>query len=339
METCKVTVIVAVYNAARYLKRCVNSICLQTYKNLEIILVNDGSTDNSGEICDDFAKNDKRVLVIHQSNKGVSAARNIGINRAHGEYMMFVDADDFLERRMISLLIKHVEDNYLTICGYYIDIEKNEIESSKKMLYEQVNVSKVNKEKVVDVYKKGLLSSVWNKMYLTRIIRNSGLFFLDNLSLGEDALFNLKYITVSNCDFIILNEPLYHYVKRKNESLNQKYRSDFFEIQIKLFESIIDFGNNVRISKDDMNELNCLYFNALVVAIDNLYCNRKKMTSAEYNAKMNCLKNEKIYKRLIKGINGKDKVICFIRYQLIKSGAFVVDWKIREVIKRKLGVE
>ena len=88
--------IVAVYNAARYLERCVNSICLQTYKNLEIILVNDGSTDNSGEICDDFAKNDKRVLVIHQSNKGVSAARNIGINRAHGEYMMFVDADDFL---------------------------------------------------------------------------------------------------------------------------------------------------------------------------------------------------------------------------------------------------
>ena len=88
-----------------------------------------------------------------------------------------------------------------------------------------------------------------------------------------------------------------------------------------------------------MNELNCLYFNALVVAIDNLYCNRKKMTSAEYNTKMNCLKNEKIYKRLIKGINGKDKVICFIRYQLIKSGAFVVDWKIREVIKRKLGVE
>lgn len=70
METCKVTVIVAVYNAARYLERCVNSICLQTYKNLEIILVNDGSTDNSGEICDDFAKNDKRVLVIHQSNKG-----------------------------------------------------------------------------------------------------------------------------------------------------------------------------------------------------------------------------------------------------------------------------
>ena len=84
---------------------------------------------------DDFAKNDKRVLVIHQSNKGVSAARNIGINRAHGEYMMFVDADDFLERRMVSLLIKHVEDNYLTICGYYIDIEKNEIESSFYYLF------------------------------------------------------------------------------------------------------------------------------------------------------------------------------------------------------------
>ena len=339
MEDKKVTVIISVYNAEKYIERCVNSICQQTYQNIEIILINDGSKDKSGELCDLYAKKDARIIVVHQLNQGVSAVRNVGIKKAHGEYIIFVDVDDFLERDMINELVKCTVNNCLTVGGYYIDIEKGKYENSVPVLYEKKKVSKVDKKQVVTVYKKGLLGSVWNKMYLTRIIRNSGLFFLDNLSLGEDALFNLKYITVSNCDFIILNEPLYHYVKRKNESLNQKYRSDFFEIQIKLFESIIDFGNNVRISKDDMNELNCLYFNALVVAIDNLYCNRKKMTSAEYNAKMNCLKNEKIYKRLIKGINGKDKVICFIRYQLIKSGAFVVDWKIREVIKRKLGVE
>ena len=113
-------------------------------------------------------------------------------------------------------------------------------------------------------------------------------------------MFNLNYLTASNNDFIILNKPLYHYIKRENESLDQKYRSDFFEIQKTLFENIIEYGMNVYITKADMNELKYYYFNALVVAMDNLYCNRKKMEKGKYNEKMNRMKNEKIFVDLIK---------------------------------------
>ena len=338
MEDKKVTVIISVYNAEKYIERCVNSICQQTYQNIEMILINDGSKDKSGELCDLYAKKDARITVVHQLNQGVSAVRNVGIKKAHGEYIIFVDVDDFLERDMNNELVKCTVNNCLTVGGYYIDIEKGKYENSVPVLYEKKKVSKVDKKQVVTVYKKGLLCSVWNKLYLTKIIKDNNLHFFENMSLAEDALFNLNYLTASNNDFIILNKPLYHYIKRENESLDQKYRSDFFEIQKTLFENIIEYGMNVHITKADMNELKYYYFNALVVAMDNLYCNRKKMEKGKYNEKMNRMKNEKIFVDLIKKMKGKNKLISSIRYCLIKRGAFVVDWKVRTIIKRKLGV-
>ena len=229
MEDKKITVIISVYNAEKYIERCVNSICQQTYQNIEIILINDGSKDKSGELCDLYAKKDARIIVVHQLNQGVSAVRNVGIKKAHGEYIIFVDVDDFLERDMINELVKCTVNNCLTVGGDYIDIEKGKYENSVPVLYEKKKVSKIDKKQVVTVYKKGLLCSVWNKLYLTKIIKDNNLHFFENMSLAEDALFNLNYLTASNNDFIILNKPLYHYIKRENESLDQKYLSDFLK--------------------------------------------------------------------------------------------------------------
>ena len=104
MEKSLISIIVPVYNVEQYVKCCVESIIQQTYKNLEIILVNDGSTDNSGYICDDLAKNDNRLRVIHQENKGLSAARNSGMSIAKGKYIGFVDSDDYINVRMYEKL-------------------------------------------------------------------------------------------------------------------------------------------------------------------------------------------------------------------------------------------
>ena len=104
-----VSVIIPVYNVEQYLKRCIDSVIDQTYRNLEIILVDDGSNDGSGEICDNYAQNDSRIKVIHKSNGGLSDARNAGIDRSTGIYIMFVDSDDWINRECVELLIRSEE--------------------------------------------------------------------------------------------------------------------------------------------------------------------------------------------------------------------------------------
>lgn len=113
-----ISVIVPVYNVERYLKKCVESILQQTYKNLEIILIDDGSTDNSGKICDDYLKIDKRVIVIHKENGGLGSARNAALDICRGEYIAFIDSDDWVEKDFIAKLVKYIDDDTLVCCGY-----------------------------------------------------------------------------------------------------------------------------------------------------------------------------------------------------------------------------
>src|SRR5699024_4494271 len=106
-----ISVIVPVYNVEKYVRRCIDSICGQTYSNLEIILIDDGSTDSSGKICDEMAAKDGRISVIHQENKGLSQARNAGLDQAKGEYIAFVDSDDYLSLNMYECLLKSLKEN------------------------------------------------------------------------------------------------------------------------------------------------------------------------------------------------------------------------------------
>ena len=113
-----ISVIVPVYNTEKYLEKCVMSILNQTYKNLEIILIDDGSTDNSPQICDSLAEKDNRITVIHQPNGGVSSARNTGLDNTHGDYIMFVDSDDYIAPNMIEFLSENIGDTDIAMCGY-----------------------------------------------------------------------------------------------------------------------------------------------------------------------------------------------------------------------------
>ena len=125
----KISVIVPVYNVERYLKRCIESIINQTYKDLEIILVDDGSTDSSGNICDEYKKIDKRISVIHKKNGGLSDARNEGLKVVTGTYIAFVDSDDFLDLDMYEYMQKNIEKENadIVICGTKIDYDNGKI--------------------------------------------------------------------------------------------------------------------------------------------------------------------------------------------------------------------
>ena len=140
-----VSIVVPVYNVDKYLDKCVNSIINQKYKNLEIILVDDGSTDESGKKCDLWAEKDNRIRVIHKENGGLSDARNVGIDNSKGYYISFIDSDDFIENDMIEVLLKEIKENNcdISICGYYKTyVDKDEIIDNSKEIFVMNNIER-----------------------------------------------------------------------------------------------------------------------------------------------------------------------------------------------------
>ena len=215
-----ISVIIPVHNVERFLRRCLDSVLGQTYKNLEIILVDDGSTDGSGKICDEYAANDNRVWVFHNANQGVSAARNCGLDNATGEYIAFVDSDDYIEPDMIERLYTGMIDNGATYsaCGFncvgindtvlsFHTVDKLHIYSGIDALHQHY-LNPNSKENFV---------MVCGKLFQRKIFEN--LRFCQGL-LFEDIQI-MPYILLSSEKVVIIPYVGYHYV-RNNESITNK---------------------------------------------------------------------------------------------------------------------
>ncbi|MCU5288783.1 glycosyltransferase family A protein, partial [Bacillus paranthracis] len=190
-----VSIIVPVYNAEKYVHKCIDSLLQQTYKNIEIILINDGSTDNSGKICDEYANESSKIRVIHQKNSGPSATRNVGIDVANGAYIQFVDSDDYVEPNMTEEMLKAMNNKFqLVICGYKSlslfnkDINIKEHKCHISGGYDYSSFMMEFGYLFRDVY----INPLWNKLYNTALIKENHLRFKDNVYMGEDLLFNLE---------------------------------------------------------------------------------------------------------------------------------------------------
>lgn len=235
MPTEKVSVIIPIYNEESYLKKCIDSVLKQTYHNIEVLLVNDGSTDNSFEICKKYAESDKRVIVLNQENMGVSAARNQGIRKSRGKYIVFVDSDDWIEAETIRNLID-IQSNYnydLVIYGHYKDDliakKRDEYKQPKNIIKDKKDISYL----LSDLILTERLNALWNKMYKSSIIKNYNISFSEKLNIAEDLLFNFQYFMNVNSLFI-LGEPYYHYMVREEESLTTKYHPHKYEMLTKV---------------------------------------------------------------------------------------------------------
>lgn len=183
----KVSIIVPIYNSEKYIKSCVESLINQTYHNIEILLVDDGSKDNSFNICSDFT--DNRIKIYKKDNGGVSSARNFGLQKATGYYVTFVDSDDLVEKDYVDFLVKAISDDGvdLSICNFYSHTKnKNEflvdIISQEETFYNILNDTRYS-------------GYVWNKLYKLNIIRENKLSFNEKISVCEDFLFNCYYIS------------------------------------------------------------------------------------------------------------------------------------------------
>jgi glycosyltransferase involved in cell wall biosynthesis len=214
-----VSVIVPVYNVMEYLQRCVESILSQTYNNLEVILVNDGSTDGSGELCDEFGRKDDRIRVIHQENAGVSAARNAGLDAALGEWIGFVDSDDWIEADMYKkLLVAAVESGKkIAACGYITHSLTGDVYKSSYV--QTVCVISIMDALEHTVRDRHLFGSMCNKLFSRDITKKDGTMRLDTeIHGGEDRAFVAEAILLTD-GLVCIPDALYHYCAREGSAI------------------------------------------------------------------------------------------------------------------------
>lgn len=233
-----ISIIIPVYNSTRFLDRCIESVVSQTYRDIEILLVDDGSTDNSGEICDIWEKIDTRINVIHQVNSGVSAARNHGLKLAKGEYVMFVDSDDALREDTCCLLDSYQKDNDADciVFGALQDSASVWAPMNEKK-YDSFNLFLHDFSSLIDTE---LLSPVWNKFYKKDYIKQA---FQESVSFGEDLIFCLGYL--KQCKRICFVPWLCYLHNNLNEhSITHTFKLEQINDIEQWQTSILDFGEN-----------------------------------------------------------------------------------------------
>ncbi len=211
-----ISVIVPVYKSETTLTRCVESLRRQTYEELEIILVDDGSPDGCPALCDELEKKDGRIRAVHKENGGVSSARNEGIRNARGEYVFFLDSDDYAEPAMAQRLLEAMGTADLAVCGFYHHYV------GKKVRKVPPQAEKGVSEAFLPLYGRGFLNMPWNKLYRRTLMGR----FDESLSLGEDLLFNLDYLRRTK-EISVVREPLCHYIQNDTgNTLSSMRRED-----------------------------------------------------------------------------------------------------------------
>lgn len=227
----KVSIIMPVYKVEDYVGKAIESIQAQTLTEWELFAVDDGSPDNSGAICDEYAKNDARIKVIHQENSGAPAARNNAIDKAVGEYMYFMDSDDWAEPTMLYDMYKIARENdrQLVVAGFYIDTYYSDEE---KFTQEQVFGSAVFKtqkefrENAHKLFDKNLLYTPWNKLFSTQYLRENNIYFPNTF--WDDFPFNLSVLKDVE-RVAVTDKKYYHFIRKRAESETARYRSDMYD--------------------------------------------------------------------------------------------------------------
>lgn len=272
----KVTVIVPVYNTKKYLEECVASLRAQTIKEIEILLVDDGSTDGSSELCDELSKTDDRIRVIHKPNGGAATARNLGIDEAKGEYVMFLDSDDWLDADTVKILTEHTDESHVDVIrfNYIREFEGKQLVKRNTFLEERVHVGddcRVVCRQILGLVGEELshpenmnfLASCGFNMYKKELLQKNGVRFIPIKEIGSfvDGLFNFcVFMDVKSFEFV--DRPFYHYRKTNEGAATAKYRENYIDRQLILFDKL----KYVIESRDESEFFNEAYNNRIALS-------------------------------------------------------------------------
>lgn len=274
-----ISVIVPVYNVENYLRDCIESVCAQTYQDLEIILVDDGSTDRSGEICDEFAQRDERIVVVHQKNGGVTQARNTGLRISHGEYIGFVDGDDWIEPNMYASMYREMIDGNadVVMCGHFENVG-----TAQHEIFQGVCTGRYDKDRILkEIYPEMLSGSrffewrifliLCDKLFRRDKLMRFQLGVDDLITVGEDTACVVPYLL--DCGRIsIMRECLYHYRQTSTSAVRRVPDRETERRQYRiLYESIKKNLNDFALTYDFRKQWRDLYLFLAVPRSDHLY--------------------------------------------------------------------
>jgi Glycosyltransferases, probably involved in cell wall biogenesis len=247
-----ISVIIPVYNAGKYLVRCLDSVIFSSCKNIEIIVINDGSTDNSGEICNEYAIRDKRIQVIHQKNSGAATARNAGLKIAAGKYIGFVDSDDYIDADFYEkLYLKAIETNSDIVKGQRYEL-KNGKPSLKWIKFSYKKVKKISRFSSNIKIKKNrgyFYSNFWAAIYRHDFLKENGIDFPVEIVTGQDIVFLTKSVCLANkIEFV--DGAYYNYFRRADSLDSPILDNTKIKSKISSVELIIDFINSINLDTD-----------------------------------------------------------------------------------------
>lgn len=306
----KVSIIIPIYNAEKYIEKCLTSVINQTYQNIEIICIDNNSTDNSIDILKKYQKLDSRIILEKEKNAGVSYARNHGINICSGKYISFIDADDYIERDYTESLVKNIQEQCdISICNFNI-IQDGNIKYRDNIN----NKNYLTKEEIIEriFLRNEFCAFCWNKLYKTDIIKKNKISFNEKQEICEDLLFNLSYLKASNKGGIYDESKKYNYFQHSDSSYNnlsmKKWRN------IRELENSIEKMEIVTTAKQKEN----WYFYFLCILLDykeRCYYARDKKEISVVSKKINSIKK---YTFINKSINFTDKMKIFLKIYMMK---------------------
>lgn len=295
-----VSIIVPIYNSDRYIRACIKSIQNQSYENIEIIIVNDGSNDRSEAICEGLRKEDERIQVFHQAQAGVSAARNYGIRIAQGKYVMFVDADDTIGPNMVKdnyLMAEEHQADLVICCFRYliVDAGKNipnglteDFSGNPKLFFEKYFEMIMERE---------LLNPPWNKFIRKRLLDKSGIWFNCKYSICEDMAFSAEVLTAS--EKIAVNHNIYYnyYIKSKG-TLVYKFHENYFEALSNFYFISLKYCKMFTDNHRQIKSLDSLYARSAIMYIKQICCKSNWDKSQKKRAIEEVLQDKALVKAL-----------------------------------------
>ncbi|CAI3342480.1 glycosyltransferase [Enterococcus cecorum] len=243
MKKVKISIIVPVYNVEKYIKRCVDSLINQSYDNLEIILIDDGSLDNSSKICDEYSLIDKRIKVIHKENGGLSDARNAGLFSSSGDYILYVDSDDYIEKDACLRFVNNIEESIDIIAGAYREVNESKINLMKHTNLKEGKIYSAKNFVINSICKNEWYAPAWLNLYRREFLVNNNLYFKKGI-LFEDMEI-LPKIFLSNPKVKYLDYPFYNYMIRSNSIMTSEHTEEKVVMSLSIFSSWYNLFNQI----------------------------------------------------------------------------------------------
>ena len=340
MENLGITIILPVYKVEKYVSKAIESILNQTFKDFEFIIVDDGTPDKSGEICDEYAKKDSRIQVIHQENSGAPAARNRAIDLARGKYLYFMDSDDWAEPTMLEDMYNLAEKHksQLVVTGYYIDTYYSETEKYTQIQNEQDAIYESQQEFRENAYKlfdKNLLYTPWNKLYSAEYLRANNLRFpqtwMDDFPFVMSFIRDIERVVYSSGTY-------YHFMRARAESETAKYKSTLYEKREEEHQWMLDLYKYWNIQDEEKREAAMemvyrRYIERIVGCIENVTNSNctldKKARKAEIRrilenpnvseALANAKPRSKYMKIMLLPVKWKNVTLCYLEGSVISN--------------------